>query len=202
MMDKVKVMTRDGSMISLEAWQLLYDLEPGSAQIGKYFRLNEGKFMRDLVDYGELIVNELLMRVMDAFREAVKHPAKVNAFNRDEKKQAQLINGGFRAASTSPHVVKLASDIDTPGVDDLRELHPTWGPKRLWDACVRINYSEASTMRQVANLENIKVRIGHKQYLQDGNTFIHLDVCPEYYAPGRPFHHHPHPEVWEKQINW
>jgi hypothetical protein len=57
-------------------------------------------------------------------------------------------------------------------------------------------------IQEVASIVNIKVRIGYNQYLEAGQTFVHVDVCPEYYAPGKPWHALEHPAVWEKQITW
>ncbi|HTF21011.1 MAG TPA: hypothetical protein VK658_23210, partial [Chryseolinea sp.] len=147
--------------------------------------------------------------VLDGYRQAIGQPVFLNSFNRNEAKQAQLKKAGFKAASKSPHVVKLAADVDTPGLNEI--IH-----KRGYNAVVmtpelqkearlemmRINYDSAITMKQVAAALQIKVRIGHKQYLEIGQTFIHVDVCPEYYAPGKPFHKLGHPLAWEESITW
>lgn len=209
MSEKVKVMLRDGSMVPLSNWQERYGLTLNSNQIGKYFSVSESRFQRDIVDYGELVVNEFLIRVLDGYRQAIGHPVIINSFNRNEVKQAQLRKGGFRAALHSPHVVKLAADVDTPGYLDLAQKHGYNAvlrtaelEKQLVKEAAQINYESAITMKQVANALNIKVRIGHKQYLKVGQTFIHVDVCPEYYAPGKPFHHIDHPLAWEEQITW
>jgi hypothetical protein len=182
MNDKVIVITREGKEISLEAWQKTYNLQPGSSRIGEYFYLTESRFKQDLDLYGKLVVNELLIRLLDAIRKASDHPLTINSFNRDEAHQAQLRSEGYRAATTSPHVAKMAADIDTLSFDDSRKL--------------------AKKIREVADIVKIKVRVGVEQYIQAGQTFVHIDVCPEYYAHGRPFHGQPHPAVWEKEIIW
>lgn len=171
-----------GELISLAEWQHLYGLEEGSDQIGKFFRATERKFAEDIQNYGELIVNEQLMRVLDHFRATLKAPVTINSFNRDENKQKALKEAGAKAATYSPHVVKMAADIDTKSAEETR--------------------SRVRILQRCASELNIKVRIGYEQYLKAGSTFIHVDVCPEYYAPGKPFHAHPHPAVWEKQITW
>lgn len=182
MNDKVKVVTRDGETISLEAWQKMYNLPLGSSRIGEFFYLSEYRFKKDIELYGELVVNELLIRLLDAIRKASNHPLIINSFNRSAEKQEQLKKDGARAATTSPHVVKLAADIDTLSKDDTLKL-----VKRI---------------REVADIVKIKCRIGYRQYMEDGNTFVHIDVCPEYFAYGKPWHDQPHPEVWELTNEW
>jgi hypothetical protein len=113
MNEKVKVITRDGKEISLEEWQKLYDLPIGSSRIGEFFYLTEARFQKDIALYGKLIVNEMLIRLLDALRKASNHPLILNSFNRSEAHQLELKEKGFKAATTSPHVVKLAADILT-----------------------------------------------------------------------------------------
>lgn len=171
----VHVITYEDQLISLGEWQGLYDLS--GDQIGKYFRLRERRFSLDLELYGALHVCEPLMYVMDLTRKRWGRPIIVNSFNRNEAKQAELRAAGLRAAVTSPHVVYLAADLDTTSKEETREL--------------------AHTLLQAARDLKIKVRIGYTQYLAEGSTFVHVDVCPEYYAPGSPRHEQPHPSAWE-----
>jgi hypothetical protein len=182
MIEKVKVVLRDGSEITLPEWQKMYGLTPYSNSIGKYFSLSEVRFERDLEIYGELVVNELLMMVLDGFREAVDVPVCLNSFNRNKERQAELRKEVKGAAKYSPHEVKLAADIDTEDEHQTRE----------W----------VKTLKQVASILGIKIRIGYKQYLEDGSTFIHVDVCPEYFAPGKPWNKTFHPVQWEREIEW
>lgn len=191
MNDKVKVVTREGKVISLEHWQRTYGLPVGSVRIGHFFYLTETRFQKDLQLYGILVVNELLIRFLDALRKASQHPITLNSFNRSRSHQAELRDRGFRAAKDSPHVVDvigdeifggLAADIDTLSEQETRAM--------------------AKRCREVSSIINIKIRIGYEQYLSIGDTFVHIDVCPEFYAPGKPWHTRPHPEVWEKEITW
>lgn len=182
MTENVKVITRDGKEITLLQWQKIYGLPEGTGRIGKFFYLTEFRFKKDLEQFGELVVNELLIRLLDAVRQASSHPLFINSFNRSEAYQEELKERGFRTATVSPHVVKLAADIDTLSEDDTTAL-----VKRI---------------HEVAGIVKIKVRIGYKQYLEAGQTFVHVDVCPEYYAKGKPWHDRPHPDVWEKEITW
>lgn len=202
MFEKVKVILRNGDEVGLADWQKMYGLVLYSNQIGRNFSLNEFRFKMDIEQYGELIVSELLMRVMDDYRDAINTPVTVNSFNRNDEKQKQLKSQGLRAATNSPHVVKLAADLDTPGIDDLRRTRPKASKDELWNLAVKINRDYVSVLREVAKRAKIAVRIGSEQYLKDGSTFIHLDVCPEYYGKGKPWCHFPHPAAWENAINW
>ena len=195
MIDKVIVITREGKQISLTEWQKLYNLTPGSHRIGEFFWLQEDRFKKDIEMYGELIVNEMLIRFLDGLRKASNHPINLNAFNRSEQHQQNLKAKGFRAAEVSPHVVRrvktanevlihgaVAGDVDTLSKDD--------------------TYALVKTAKEVSSILKIKVRMGYEDYLKDGSTFVHFDTCPEYYAPGKPWHHLPHPAAWEKVITW
>lgn len=178
----VKIITVTGTEIPLEQWQEIYGLEVGSDEIGRFFKATEHKFAEDIQNYGVLVVNELLMRVLDHFRATIKQPLIINSFNRDEAKQKQLKGDGFKTATYSPHVVKMAADIDTTSPEQTR-------------AYVLI-------LQRCAIELNIRIRLGYEQYLKAGQTFIHVDVCPEFYAFGKPFNKQFHPVQWEKVITW
>lgn len=182
MKSPIKIITLLGTEITLEQWQLRYGLKAGSSQIGKYFDATESKFAEDIQRYKQLVVNEPLMRLMDHFRETLNKPVSVNSYNRDEKKQAELSSKGFESAKYSPHVVKMAVDIDTTSPDQSR----SWG----------------MIMKRCAIELGIKARVGVELYIKKKQTFIHVDVCPEYYAPGKPFNKNFHPVQWEKVITW
>lgn len=178
----IKVITKEDKEISLSEWQKLYGLQVGSFQIGHNFSAKEPKFQEDLANYGVLYVNELLIRVLDAAREKWGRPLIVNSFNRNAEKQAALKAQGLKAATHSPHVVYLAADIDTNSVQESRGL--------------------AKIIRAAAVQLGIKIRIGVEQYISVGQTFVHVDVCPEYYGPGKPRASHPHPAAWNEPIKW
>lgn len=181
-MSKTVVITKEGKEITLKEWQKMYQLPENSTMIGRHFSTTERIFARDLKDYGTLVVNEQLMRVMDRFRDRIKKPVNVNAFNRNEAKQAELAAQGLRTATHSPHVVFMAVDIDTTSALETREF--------------------VRELDGVAKELGIKIRIGYEDYLKIGQTFVHVDVCPEYYAKGKPFNNHPHPVQWESPIKW
>lgn len=182
MLNKVKVVLKNGSVVTLQEWQKLYGLKIGSDYVGKYFSLRDAKLRQDIFDYGELIVNEMLIRVLDEVRDLLGSPLYINSFNRNEEKQKELHNKGYKTATVSPHVAKMAADLNCTSAADVRKL--------------------ARLVQQAASGIGIKVRVGFQQYLNEGMTFVHVDVCPEFYAPGKPFFSDPHPAVWEKSITW
>jgi hypothetical protein len=178
----ITIITRSGEEISLSAWQKAYGLEVGSAQIGKYFSATESRFAGDIQTFGKLVVNELLMIVMDEFRRRRGFAVNINSFNRTEAYQKQLTGEGYRTATVSPHVALMAADIDTATADQTR--------------------SEAALLQQISLELGIRIRVGYADYLKAGQTFIHVDVCPEYFGTGKPFHHHQHPKAWEQVLTW
>jgi hypothetical protein len=202
MIDKVTVILRDGSQCSLYDWQKLYGLTPYSNAIGKHYSLNEPRFQKDIQLFGKLFVNELLMRVMDRYRDKINQAVTLNSFNRNAAYQKRLTDQGFRTAAVSPHEVFMAADADTPGVDELKKLRPSAAEDDLWQLAVKVNRDHARIAREAGTDLGLKVRIGNEEYLRAYQTFIHLDVCPEYYAPGKPFHSKPHPKQWELDLSW
>lgn len=182
-MSKVVIISKAGTEMTLKEWQKLYQLPENSTMIGKHFSTTERIFERDIKDYGRLVVNEQLIRVMDRFRSKIGKPVNINSFNRDENKQAQLTAQGLRTATQSPHVVFMAVDIDTTSPLETREY-------------VRV-------LEGVSKEIGIRIRLGYDDYLNNGQTFIHLDVCPEYFAKGKPFHYRQHPHQWEDgSLRW
>lgn len=197
MRDKVKILTLTGEHISLDQWQQLYKLDVGSNQIGKFFSLTESRFNRDIVLYGELIVAEPLMKVADRARELWDRPLTFSSFNRSQAKQDELRadpDGGSLRAETSPHVVKLAGDFDLKTRAEVLAFVPV--------------------LQQAAKDVHVSIRIGYREYLKkseevekatgrrDEWTFVHGDVCPEYYGKGKPWHDVPHPTSWEYAAIW
>lgn len=179
---KVFILKADGTERVLSDWQHEKGYEVGSARIAKHFWFTESKFMEDIQNYGKLVVCEPLMLVADKYRDLKAAPVRVNSFNRSKEKQQQLKNDGFKAASVSPHEFFVAMDVDT---DTEQET--------------RLN---AAMIREAAKQLGIKVRIGFEQYLKDNMTFIHFDVCPEYFAPNKPWNHLKHPPQWEVENQW
>ena len=180
--NKVLVLTHEDLFISLNDWQYGYGLNVGSAEIGHHYKFTEPKFAENIARYGKLIVCGPLMKVLDRYRELIEEPNNINSFNRDDKKQEELNLAGMRTAKFSPHVVKMAADCDTYSEEDTK--------------------IKVKKMIQAGIESDIKIRVGFQQYLDAGQTFIHVDVCPMYYAKGMPRHNEPHPKVWEEIITW
>jgi hypothetical protein len=57
-------------------------------------------------------------------------------------------------------------------------------------------------IKDIAKRLGIKVRVGYKLYMKEGKTFIHIDVCPMYFAKGCVWSKRTHPTVWEQEISW
>lgn len=181
--EKVIVIQYDGTEITLKEWQKLYGLEIGSDQIGKYFSLNgDPRLLRDVLEYGKVKVAEPLILFLDLLRKELAKPLVITSFNRSHAKQLQLRKAGYKTAKYSPHEVCLAADIDCK----------TEAETRLF----------ALTAKKVAEKACLKVRVGSEQYIKNGQTFIHVDVCPEYFGSGKPWAGKQHPFQWEEVNNW
>jgi tRNA/tmRNA/rRNA uracil-C5-methylase (TrmA/RlmC/RlmD family) len=68
------------------------------AKIGKYFSVSENRFQEDIRLYGEVVICDLLFKVLNRYRELKGEAVHLNSLNRDRKKQEQLLKDGFRAA--------------------------------------------------------------------------------------------------------
>lgn len=165
-----------GEHVSLDVWQNIYGLKKGSAQIGKYFAIGDKNIPNGI------IIAAPLIQVMDQTRILKGAPLNVNSLSRTLTRQQELIAEGKRAATNSPHVVYMAADLDTVSVEDTNKL---------------VKY-----IKDASKMLGIKVRIGWNKYIPDGDTFVHVDVCPEYYAPGKPYDHTPHHKAWETVMEW
>ena len=179
--DKIQVRDSHGELMTFDHYQRNARLT--GDQIGRYFSFMEPRFLQDIQDYGYLEVNDPLMFLLDRYRERVNRPTTVNSFNRSEQKQYELKRNGFKTATQSPHVVKMAADIDT--------------------------YTEEQTIKGASILLDlskefqIPCRVGYKAYLERGQTFIHLDVCPLYYSAKGEWNHKTHPGAWEiNALTW
>lgn len=179
---KIILLDEFANHISLDQYQEQRGLK--GAQIGKYFSYRESRFMQDIEEYDQLVVCAPLMIVLDQYREFKGRYVKVNSYNRTEEKQQSLRERGFRAAKFSPHVVKMAADVDTYTRKETIE--------------------DANLILEASEMHQIPVRLGFAKYLEIGQTFIHVDVCPFYYGPGGALHQSgDYPAVWEyKQLTW
>lgn len=173
---KATIILLNGNEVDLHTWQSIYGLPIGGTQIGHNFNIGERSF-RD-----GLKICEPIIRLLDVIRELKDSPIHINSLDRTAEKQEQLRLNGYRAAKFSPHVAKMAADIDTISEDDTYDL--------------------LEIIEEAAKLLNYDVRIGWQSYMKDGSTFIHVDVTPMYYAPSKVFYNESHPKVWENIIQW
>jgi len=171
-----------GSPISLKDWQYMCGLDIGSPQIADHFRIGEMNRHRKSVIRNGFTISSLILDLLDEIREHWGITF-INSFDRTDEEQDKLNDDpNIQAAASSPHVVKLAVDIDTLNESD--------------------TYKLVELIENRAKALNIKIRLGYRKYLAKGQTFVHLDVCPMYYAPGMPWHGKEHPEVWEVEARW
>jgi hypothetical protein len=175
MNENVTVLTSKGTYITLAEWQKLYGLT--GDKFGKHFSLGEARFKKDIELFKTLVICAPLIVLLDDLRDATKKPMVINSFNRDKAYQAKLKKQGLRAATYSPHEVKMAADKDTYSFQQSRD--------------------EAKLTIELAKKKDILCRVGVEDYIKEGQTFIHIDVCPMYFAPGKPFHAVKHPVAWE-----
>lgn len=176
------IITKEGKRIELLEWQQLYNLEVGSSHIGHFFSIGEKSRGGKVVIKDGCKAAELLIILLDMVRRLWDEAIYLNSFDRTEEEQQSLRDRGYRTATFSPHVVAMGADIDTRTPKETLKL--------------------VATIKAAADILKIKVRIGYKLYMKDGHTFVHVDVCPEYYGKDKAFNHLPHPQAWEVAINW
>lgn len=177
--ENIFVLRSDGTYERIETYRARVGLK--APQASKYFTVQELQLASHSQDF--LVVCEPLMEVKDAYRSAKGRPVYSAAYNRSPAHQQALRDAGLKAAITSPHVAKMASDIDTASVQETNEQVVI-----LRGVIKELGYEKW-------------FRIGWKVY-QPSQSFMHLDCCPWYYAKGRPWHAFPHPTTWEVPGEW
>ena len=175
-MIEATIIQLNGEKISLQKWQSLYGLVVGSADLGRYLTIGEPNINNGLE------ISEGVIRFFDCLRAMWGKPLYVNSLDRTNAQQEQIKLTNPNAANTSPHVVKLAIDIDTISKEQTFDL--------------------LDCIDEVAQILGYQIRVGWKQYLQRGNTFIHVDVCPMYFSKGKVWNKIEHPRQWESVIEW
>ena len=169
------IIRTDGNTIPLADYQAINNLP--ADKVSAHFSVAE------MDCAGELLIAAPLLNLLEAFRARIDKPVKINSGYRTLGKQAELKAEGFKAATTSPHTVGMAADIDTVSHEQTLEY--------------------VAILQEVARVKGLQVRIGYKQYWDAlKQTFVHVDVCPMYYAKGKPFYNRKHPAAWENQIIW
>lgn len=164
-----QILDGNGRLVDLKEWQQVRGI--------KGDKLSANFSVPEFDCEGELIISEVLIDFLQVLRDRWGKPMKVNSGYRTDTKQAVLKKLGFKTATVSPHIPGMAADLDTTSPDETKKL--------------------AALAESVARFMRLPVRIGFRQYLAGGQTFAHIDVCPHYYAKGRPLHDEPHPAAWE-----
>ena len=170
------VILENGNELNLKSHQLRYGLELGSSQIGRYFNIGENSI------YNKCRFSVILIKIMDEVRYRWKKPIIINSFDRTKERQAWLVKSGYKASKNSTHELGLAADLETKSNDESEEL--------------------VKLIEEVAKDLKYKVRIGYKEYQKLGQTFVHLDVAPEYFGKDKPYRLLPHPEAWKVEARW
>lgn len=172
-----QIIAENGELISLEDYQIQFDLSKD--QLSENFSIKEQK-IGGLQPFKYALP---LIRLIQLVREKKGIPIKINSGFRTRAKQLQLLRDGARAATYSPHEQGMAFDLDTISWQDTLDT--------------------VEIIKESARELGIKVRIGYRQYWNlDKATFIHVDVCPMYFAKGMPFHNENHPIQWEGENTW
>lgn len=168
-----QILTSSGEKITLEQWQDNMDIPP--LNVAHYIRTHEIK--------QPFLLAEPLLQLFDLVREKWGKPLIINSAFRTREKQLQLIADGYRAAKNSPHEQGMAFDIDTKTYDESKKL--------------------ASLIQEIARENGFAVRVGYKEYWETKKqTFVHMDICPMYFAKGKVFNHVKHPPQWENTLVW
>lgn len=170
-----RIILKDGTEINLSDYQKREGLM--SYQIAPNFNLSEYAF-----NLPSFELSELILQVLQEYRKRIDKPVKVNSAYRSQEKQKELRKQGYRAATFSPHCEGMAVDIDTRSNSETQK--------------------GVELLRQISKDLGIKIRIGWEQYQKEGQTFIHVDVCPEYYAKGQPYYSEKNPPQWQNAIEW
>jgi hypothetical protein len=153
------IIKKDGSNAYLEEWQNERGLEPD--------KLSEHLWVSEVVDRDEpdrLIISEVLIDYFEILRTAYGKPLRINSGYRTPEHQKRLVeNPDYSAAVISPHCRGYALDIDTTSIS--------------------MTHSLINIIKDSKELDFY--RIGWKQYLDRGQTFIHFDIAPWYHGVGR-----------------
>lgn len=166
----------NGQSVGLRTWQSLYNLPIGSSQVGRFFRIGERSF-RDGLE-----IHEGVIRLLDMIRAIRGYSININSLDRTQEHQDKLREDGYKTATYSPHVAKLAADIDAIDEDDV--------------------YSLLDDVDEAEELLGYEIRKGWKTYLDSGQTFVHIDICPMLYGKGKRRNGFKHPYQWENRSEW
>lgn len=163
------------SIMSLADHQAINDLPKD--KVGKYFSLNE-KAIRE-----SQIINAELIAILDTLREQIKRPVIITSLHRTPKKQQELKEAGYAAASHSPHLYGCAADIDCKNAFEVKAY--------------------AGLLEAISLDLGIPIRIGYNQYLKLGQTFVHIDTTPLIFGEEGIYGHLPNiPTAFKSKSKW
>jgi uncharacterized protein YcbK (DUF882 family) len=145
----MKIYTKD-RFYSLKDYQELKGLKDD--MVAKYFSINEHAIK------ASTLISADLLTLLDAIREAKGKPVKLNSLHRTIAKQNELKEAGYSTAGHSPHLYGAAADIDCDSAFEVKAM--------------------ARLAKDEANKLGLEVRIGYKEYLERGQTFVHIDIMP------------------------
>jgi hypothetical protein len=183
-----QIILRNGTLISLAEWQQQNNLPPDKAMPD--FSVRE----LGLYKVNALMAEQVLLILQETrnirgkstkINEGFRSPAEARSLH--DRYAAMMRAGTLNARKNpaslnSPHSHGMAADIDETSPEKVRKLEAD-----IRSAAARLNFS---------------IRIGIRQYLGAGMTFVHFDVCPEFFAQGKPFYQRPHPAAWRNPITW
>lgn len=166
-----EVILLDGRKIQLKEYQARHGL--AANWISRNFSVAEFSCG------GELLVAEPVILFAQALRDKLGRPVKANRVYATQAAQNRLLaDPRYQAAKNSPHVRGMAMDVDTTSKQETAQV--------------------LAVIKQVVSSLGFSARFGWKQYQARGQTFIHVDFCPMYYAKGKVFHGKEHPAIWER----
>ena len=159
-----KIILANGELILLEDWKK----RNKNTGLAEFFSIREFPFNRK-----EWILHEDLFMIIDELRRRAHKHIRINSAYRTFSEQKRLLdNGNYKAAKVSPHTYGLAVDIDT------------------------VNYSETlhyvELLKKICSDAHIQYRIGYRTYHKIGQSFVHIDICPNLFCKGK---------VWEEYTN-
>lgn len=163
------------TMMTLEEHQAINNLT--TDQVGRFFSIRE-RAVRE-----SQIINAELIHILDTLREKVNRPIVLTSLHRTTAKQEELKQRGFAAAGHSPHLYGCAADIACKNVFEVKAY--------------------ANLIREISEELNIPVRIGYKQYLDRGQTFVHVDTAPLIFGKEGIYGYIPNvPPAFKSKITW
>lgn len=119
---------------------------------------------------GNLYLSRSLLNLLQRVRIIHNKPISISSAYRSDEYQKRIQSTNKNAVSNSPHPFGLAVDIAI-------------GTKKNGDQLVKLLVQEAKEI-------NLPIRLLYAHYK---HSFIHIDVCPFFFQPGRAWHNKPCP---------